>query len=529
MATDQEIRDAGFKYIPQQKYLQNPFELPENQEPVVDEGIVNTNAFANSGGGGDNNIGGNLFGYGTAVQPGDKSVITSGPFAGQSGYYNSPNYRGGLPGNIQQKGPGRYFQYDNSGKFYKDETLQPKRELPSWMKAAMAFAPGGTFFADKIENKMNPGYTGITQQQIDEDYGGGGGSYGIAGLSDTQKQYYDALAGQGFLYDGPGGMKTLDGKNFSRVDEDTINDYFQGKIDKFGSIEGYEDYLNDPGINKFDPTKTNAQMRKNLKLIYSQYKTLEGINDFNYGKQAKEIQDEIAAAAAAKDKDAALAAIKKQGEAGYNPGIHGATNYGQDSEGNQSFSGESIGAGNLGFGIGSDGGPVSNRSGKGRTGFKGGGMDASQDNFSTPTFTPSPGDTGGEGGNPPGNGGNGGNGGNDSNNQVINNPVDISTVTKSLGKFEIPYGLEALLSNKGKFKAVLDAGDILDKNLGLDFSYNQGPYGIGFDTDMEGNKNLGLSYNKGNISAYANTDFDTPSVGFKYSKTFAHGGLASIL
>ena len=30
----------------------------------------------------------------------------------------------------------------------------------------------------------------------------------------------------------------------------------------------------------------------------------------------------------AKDKDAALAAIKKQGEAGYNPGIHGATNYG---------------------------------------------------------------------------------------------------------------------------------------------------------------------------------------------------------
>ena len=51
MATDQEIRDAGFKYIPQQKYLQNPFQLPEDQEPVVDEGIVNTNAFANSGGG----------------------------------------------------------------------------------------------------------------------------------------------------------------------------------------------------------------------------------------------------------------------------------------------------------------------------------------------------------------------------------------------------------------------------------------------------------------------------------------------
>ena len=52
MATDQEIRDQGFKYVPQQKYLLNPFQLSENQEPVTNEGIVNTNAFTGSGGGG---------------------------------------------------------------------------------------------------------------------------------------------------------------------------------------------------------------------------------------------------------------------------------------------------------------------------------------------------------------------------------------------------------------------------------------------------------------------------------------------
>jgi len=52
MATDQEIRDAGFKYVPQQQYLLNPFELPEDQEPVVNQGIVNTNAFTGGGGGG---------------------------------------------------------------------------------------------------------------------------------------------------------------------------------------------------------------------------------------------------------------------------------------------------------------------------------------------------------------------------------------------------------------------------------------------------------------------------------------------
>jgi len=281
-AADQELYKK-YQYLPQEKYrlgLNLPTDTPA-APPPVSGGITNTNAFANSGGG--NNIGGNLFGYGTAVQPGDKSVITSGPFAGQSGYYNSPNYKGGLPGNIQQKGPGRFFDYGQKNEagesvFYKDETLQPKKQLPSWMKAAMAFAPGGTFLANRIENKMNPGYMGITQQQIDEDYGGSGGSYGIAGLSDTQKQYYDALAGQGFLYDGPGGMKTLDGKNFSRVDEDTINDYFQGKIDKYGSIEEYENYINQ------DPKR-----RKNLGLILNQYKTLQGINDFNYRDNLKDI------------------------------------------------------------------------------------------------------------------------------------------------------------------------------------------------------------------------------------------------
>ena len=53
----------------------------------------------------------------------------------------------------------------------------------------------------------------------------------------------------------------------------------------------------------------------------------------------------------------------------------------------------------------------------GRVALRGGGMDASQDDFSTSTFTPSPGDTGGEGGNLSGNNNNnnnndGGDGGN---------------------------------------------------------------------------------------------------------------------
>ena len=341
MATDREIREAGFKYIPPQEFLLNPFKIPTKpEEPVTNSGIVNTNAFAFAGSGGkDNNIGGNLFGYGTAVQPGDKSVITSGPYAGQSGYYNSINYRGGLPGNVTQKGPGRYFDYGQVNEkgepvFYKDYTLQPEKELPSWMKAGLAILPGGRFLTGAIENRMNPGKTGMTAAEIDKNYGTGegGGRYGIAGLSDTQKQYYDALASQGFLYDGPGGMKTLDGKNFSRITEDTINDYFQGKIDKYGSIEEYEDYINQ------DPRK-----RKNLKLILNQYKTLQGVNDFNYRDNLRDIGasniDEAAFAGQGGDK-AAQQQIAQQQQAAIDRAYRDETGAGSSYSGGESTPGD---------------------------------------------------------------------------------------------------------------------------------------------------------------------------------------------
>ena len=64
----------------------------------------------------------------------------------------------------------------------------------------------------------------------------------------------------------------------------------------------------------------------------------------------------------------ALKKIQAQGKMDYNPNIHGPVNYGKDSQGNQSFDS------GMGFGIGSDGGPVSNRTGRGRTGYSEGGL-----------------------------------------------------------------------------------------------------------------------------------------------------------
>ena len=72
------------------------------------------------------------------------------------------------------------------------------------------------------------------------------------------------------------------------------------------------------------------------------------------------------------EKAAAVAAAKAEKE---RVAQYGKTNYGEGA-GGQSYSGESIGAGNLGFGVaaGGMGGPVSNRTGRGRTDYMDGGL-----------------------------------------------------------------------------------------------------------------------------------------------------------
>jgi len=305
MATDQEIRDAGFKYVPQQKYLLNPFQLPvAPTPPVVNEGIVNTNAFANSGGSGFNSAG-NMFGEGTAVSPvfGNSYIDTvrrEGPDSFAA--YNKLSQAGGnAPGGMYQTDyfPGTQNEladamgrmpgqegYDPSMDYSEDafQKAEDKRGFLSRLinnaKQGMGNLPDWAQAAITTAGLVNP-FTAIPKLLNNMGGGDGGPSYGIAGLTDEQKNMYDTLASQGMLYQTPGGMKTFDGKNFSKFDDDTINDYFSDKIDKYGSIEEYEDYLNDPTISKVDPKKTNAEMRKNLTKTLQFYKTAKkGSDDF---------------------------------------------------------------------------------------------------------------------------------------------------------------------------------------------------------------------------------------------------------
>ena len=87
MATDQEIRDRGIKFLPLQKYLQSDYQF---NEPVVEEeeitesfGVPNTNAFTNSGG--DNNFNRSFSNNPYTAQP-SGSFVTNRTSYGNSGY-----------------------------------------------------------------------------------------------------------------------------------------------------------------------------------------------------------------------------------------------------------------------------------------------------------------------------------------------------------------------------------------------------------------------------------------------------------
>jgi len=174
------------------------------------------------------------------------------------------------------------------------------------------------------------------------------------------------------------GLATFDKKDgFLGLTGNTTRNYTDRMQEKVGDLTSFfERTFKERGLGDFDIDDLDIDNMKSINSTYAKqlqaYKQRLAVEDINKRTrdtiESQRIQRELAAAAAAKNKAAALAAIKKQGQADYNPNIHGPTNYGQDSQGNQSFdSGQ-------GFGIGSDGGPVSNRTGRGRTGFSEGGL-----------------------------------------------------------------------------------------------------------------------------------------------------------
>ncbi len=299
---DQDIYKSGIKFLPQEKYRMGPYTPVVNEDAEKIQTSFGLPAASNFNDGGSNfSPSGNIFGYGTRTKPGDPYVGSfkpGDPYAGQSGYYGSPNYVGGLPGNYAQKGPGRSFQYeftkpDDEGnlvnavtgkpatnEFYRDYSLTPRKELPGFLKAAAAFVPFGMTGVNFIENKMNP--TG--PMTADDNPYNNAGTYGIAGLTGQQKGLYDALASQGLLFEGPGGIKSATGKNIVSLKDDyidnRINDFYEmteegfefdedgNVIDSTGNIvTGYKaaKFKEAYAVNNFSNIQTQKQTKEFLK------------------------------------------------------------------------------------------------------------------------------------------------------------------------------------------------------------------------------------------------------------------------
>jgi len=294
---DQAIYDSGQYFIPQEQYRLS-YNAPTIEEEQESIGIPNTNSFRNFSNS-DNRYfsgSGNAFGYGSAIKPADPSVITSGPYAGQSGYYGSPNYTGGLPGNVQQSGPGRYFDYgqvnkDGESVFYKDYSIQPKKQFPGFIRAGAAFLPGGNFLLNLAEKRMNP-TKGLTASEIDKNYMG---SYGIAGLTNAQKMMYDNLASKGMLFQGSGGLKTLTGKNFAG------KGYLEDQLDI------YNNKFADMSEEEIEELKNNPKKQ----FQYKQYLESSAMYKTNKAQEAA-AKDAAAKDAAAKEQAALNAAYQTQ-------------------------------------------------------------------------------------------------------------------------------------------------------------------------------------------------------------------------
>jgi len=198
-------------------------------------------------------------------------------------------------------------------------------------------------------NPKSATYNPFMEQQLNFLEGATGTK--ITGTSDNLKfTEGQAMIGRnpntGALQYGPGTV--LEGKNvisaFGSNDYGVALDKFGEKMEKYGTVDGVFD------VKNFTP-KQFAR--------YQQYlKEKQALVDLQITKQIKE-----------KERLEEIERIKNLGKGAYDPNIHGPTDYGRGSDGQQSYD---MGQG---FGVNATtGGPVSNRTGRGRQDYDDGGM-----------------------------------------------------------------------------------------------------------------------------------------------------------
>ena len=182
---DQKLYEK-YKYLPQEKYRLGLTLPTQDDEVVTDQGIVNTDAFAGSGGDGFSSTG-NMFGEGTPVSP----VYGSTPITGGLGEPGT----GVDPVTGDIVGGGNIVdEFGIDGEVYPAGTFD---NLESEEKVKQNFFSKLFNKAGQVKAGLPDALKGIVTllnplsivPTILGNIGGDGPSYGIAGLTDQQKTY----------------------------------------------------------------------------------------------------------------------------------------------------------------------------------------------------------------------------------------------------------------------------------------------------------------------------------------------------
>ena len=503
---DQQIYQGGDQYVPMEQFRLGPYNQKnlsyESTTQPQSYGITNTNAFTNSGG--SFSPTGNVFGYGTAIDP------------VAYGQYGAPGYEGGLPGNVQQYGVGRQFTGDELGMGPLEESYSYKKEVPGWMRVGAGFIPFGNTALNFLENKMNQNRGTLS-------------GYRMGGLDEIEKGAYNQLAGQGLLFEGSSGLKTATGKNFG------AKGYFEGQQSIWD-----ENYAGKKEEDIEAELQAYAKAHGNVKNWQNTYKAkkyyeAKTMRDYDDKQKQKEI-DDYNLLQAQKTNPEILSPhnplIGKIDHTGSGGDVHSAVTRAPGSKGPKGTPTHSTrddlmaSGGRVGLNYGGLASMLGREDFKkgGRIGFfKGAQADTKEGKAMSPGTSATGGlRTGADGPD------------NKDKKKLTISPVIDTKYYSQLGG-PLPTGVFGFnaLTPFGKLKATANLKNYVkgdDVEPTLDYQGNIGPVDINaiYSDDVQ---NINASINKNNWNAGVNYDAITgePTFGFNYSKTFKNGGLASIL
>ena len=346
-AGDQAIYNQGYSFIPQERFRLADPNLGGSTTTAPVTGGINTLPVNMGGGGG----GGGFNPY----NPDMSRVRTDfRPNTDFRQFQDFGNFTDAQLSTADRKAMDMYPEY------YGVNTGVPKTGIAGFMDKAINFIPyvgtlkRGAEFVGGILDRFMP----VNQRAILE----------------------NQLRGQGVLTDdigrivaGPGGYNTpegiMAGYNVSKMTGETF-DKRTGNIaetlaDKYDFTAADINNLNNGIITPEMEQKAKMSTGKTSNLLSNYINiNLAKQNFLTQQKKAEEI-------AAFKEAEK----VRKESERRYDPDRHGGTNYGMGA-GGQSYSGDALGDKDQGFGIaaGGMGGPVSNRTGRGRTDYMDGGL-----------------------------------------------------------------------------------------------------------------------------------------------------------